>query len=165
MTEQAILHVDDEALKHILIDCMRTAGCKIYDNIRDAYNDVPNRPILGDDAVLCEKCGQEMRPFCHGHECGMTCINCGWGWVSSYFAPYETDPVVYHISLCVPSEVSMAAVKLIAEIANCNYLEAKKLIEAAPTEVFCGQAVDIMKVRERLKDADIQCRIEPDFPY
>ena len=106
-----------------------------------------------------------MRSFRHGHECGMTCTNCGWGWVSSYFEQYETDPVAYHISLCAPSEASMTAIKLIAEIATCNYMEAKKLIEAAPTEVFCGQAIDIMKVRERLKDAGIRFEIKPDFPY
>lgn len=164
-TEQAILHVDDEALERALTERMRSAGCRIYDDIRNAYNDVPGGPMYGDDVFLCEKCGHEMRSFRHGHECGMTCTNCGWGWVSSYFEQYETDPVAYHISLCAPSEASMTAIKLIAEIATCNYMEAKKLIEAAPTEVFCGQAIDIMKVRERLKDAGIRFEIKPDFPY
>ena len=76
--EQTVLHVEDEELECALADRMRSAGCKIYNNIKDAFNDVPNGPIFDDNLILCEKCGHEMRSFCHGHECGMTCTNCGW---------------------------------------------------------------------------------------
>ena len=55
--------------------------------------------------------------------------------------------------------------KLVSEIAGCNYIEAKKLIEKTPVEVFSGKAIDIMGIKEKLEAANIDFKIEPDFPY
>jgi large subunit ribosomal protein L7/L12 len=54
---------------------------------------------------------------------------------------------------------------LVSETANCNYVEAKKLIEKAPVEIFCGKAVEVKTIKEKLEAANIEIRIEPEFPY
>ena len=70
-TEQMVLLVSDEELEQALIENMLSNGCKVYDDIKDAYNDVPSGAMFGEDVVLCEKCGHEMTSFREGHDCGM----------------------------------------------------------------------------------------------
>ena len=55
--------------------------------------------------------------------------------------------------------------KLVSEIAGCNYIEAKMMIEKAPVEIFSGKAIDIMEIKEKLETANIDFKIEPEFPY
>ncbi len=164
-TKQMVLSVSDEELERVLTDQMLSNGCKVYENIKDAYNDVPGGAMFGEDVVLCEKCGHEMTSFREGHDCGMICHTCGWGWATSYFDPYETDRTEYHILLAASYKPLIADIRVVSEIANCNYIEAKKLIENAPVEIYCGQAMDIMKIRERLDSAGIKFVIKPEFPY
>ena len=164
-TEQMVLLVSDEELEQALIEKMLSNGCTVYDNIKDAYNDVPGGAMIGEDIVLCEKCGHEMTSFREGHDCGMICHNCGWGVATSYFEPYEIDLTDYHILLTASYKPSIADIRVVSNIANCNYIEAKNLIENAPVEIYCGQAMDIMKIRERLVSADIEFVIKPEFPY
>ena len=45
------------------------------------------------------------------------------------------------------------------------FIEAKKLIEKAPVEIFCGKAVEVKTIKEKLEAANIEIRIEPEFPY
>ena len=47
----------------------------------------------------------------------------------------------------------------------CNYVEAKKIIEKAPIEIFCGKAINVKIIKEKLEAAGIDFKIEPDFPY
>ena len=70
----------------------------------------------------------------------------------------------YHIIL-VSSENSLSNIKLVSETANCNYVEAKKLIENVPVEIFCGKAVEVKAIKEKLGAANIEIKIEPEFPY
>lgn len=55
--------------------------------------------------------------------------------------------------------------KLVSEISGCNYIEAKKMIEKAPVEIFSGKAIDIMGIKEKLEAANIDFKIEPEFLY
>lgn len=77
------------------------------------------------EKTYCEKCGSEMKVINENHPDGMTCQNCGWGWVTSYFEPILSDTYDYHIIL-LPCENSLLAIKTVSEIANCNYIDAKK---------------------------------------
>ena len=95
---------------------------------------------------------------------GMECPNCGWGWVTTYNEPIEVDYSVYHVVLD-SKDSSLANVKLVASIVNCNYLWAKRIIENSPSEIFSGKAVDVREIRDRLVQAGVAFRIEPDFPY
>ena len=94
----------------------------------------------------------------------MTCPNCGWGWATTYIEPILTDNVDYHIFL-EAGDSSLSIIKMVSKIANCNYIEAKKMIEKAPVEIICSKAVDVKAIQEKLEAANIEIRIEPEFPY
>ena len=116
------------------------------------------------EKIVCEKCGAEMHIVRDSYQMGMECPNCGWGWVTTYNEPIEVDYSVYHVVLD-SKDSSLANVKLVASIVNCNYLWAKRIIENAPSEIFSGKAVDVREIRDRLVQAGVAFRIEPDFPY
>ena len=105
-----------------------------------------------------------MKPLSDFSPVGMTCPNCGWGWATTYIDPINLDESDYHMIL-VSSENSLSNIKLVSKTANCNYIEAKKLIENAPVEIFCGKAVDVKTIKDKLETANIEIKIEPDFPY
>ena len=116
------------------------------------------------EKIVCEKCGAEMHIVRDSYQMGMKCPNCGWGWVTTYNEPIEVDYGVYRVILD-SKDTSLANVKLVASIVNCNYLRAKRIIENAPSEIFSGKAVDVREIRDRLVQAGMAFRIEPDFPY
>ncbi len=116
------------------------------------------------EKIVCEKCGAEMHIVRDSYQMGMECPNCGWGWVTTYNDPIEVDYSVYHVVLD-SKDGSLANVKLVASIVNCNYLRAKRIIENSPSEIFSGKAVDVREIRDRLVQAGMAFRIEPDFPY
>ncbi|MBQ1338804.1 MAG: hypothetical protein IIY32_10865 [Thermoguttaceae bacterium] len=116
------------------------------------------------EKIVCEKCGAEMHIVRDSYQMGMECPNCGWGWVTTYNEPIEVDYSVYHVVLD-SKDSSLANVKLVASIVNCNYLRAKRIIENSPSEIFSGKAVDVREIRDRLVQAGVAFRIEPDFPY
>lgn len=39
------------------------------------------------------------------------------------------------------------------------------MIEKTPVEVFCGKAVDVKEIKEKLESTGIKITIEPEFPY
>jgi large subunit ribosomal protein L7/L12 len=116
------------------------------------------------DTCICEKCGAEMKPLSDIYPVGMTCPNCGWGWATTYIDPINLDEINYHVIL-LSSGNSLSNIKMVSETANCNYVEAKKMINNAPVEVFHGQAVEVKAIKEKLEEAGIDFRIEPEFPY
>ena len=116
------------------------------------------------EKIVCEKCGAEMHIVRDSYQMGMKCPNCGWGWVTTYNEPIEVDYSVYHVVLD-SKDGSLVNVKLVASIVNCNYLRAKRIIENSPSEIFSGKAVDVREIRDRLVQAGVAFRIEPDFPY
>ena len=65
-----------------------------------------------------------------------------------------SDKTVYYMIL-ISSENSLNSMKTVSEVANCNYVEAKKLINKAPVEVFHGQAVEVKAIKEKLETANI----------
>ena len=116
------------------------------------------------DKCICEKCGNEMKPLSDIYPIGMTCPNCGWGWATTYIDSINLDESDYHVIL-VSNDNSLSIIKMVSETSNCNYVEAKKLIENAPVEIFSGKAVEVKTIKEKLETANIKFRIEPEFPY
>ena len=72
---------------------------------------------------ICEKCGAEMYDIQTSYTLGMKCPNCGWGWVTQYNEPIVEDRNKYRVILD-SKDGSLANVKLVASIVNCNYLRA-----------------------------------------
>jgi large subunit ribosomal protein L7/L12 len=116
------------------------------------------------DTVICEKCGAEMKPINEDKPIGMECPDCGWGWATTYIEPINLDESDYHVILTASGN-SITVIKTVSEVANCNYIEAKKMINNAPVEVFHGQAVEVKAIKEKLEAASIDFKIEPEFPY
>ena len=115
--------------------------------------------------MICDKFGIEMRFEQDAHSICWVCDNCGDAVASTYFEPYETDLAEYRVLLTTPFKATTGEIKLISKIVNCNYVEAKKIIEKAPIEIFCGKAINVKIIKEKLEAAGIEIRIEPEFPY
>ena len=77
------------------------------------------------NTIICENCGAEMRFKQDGHSISWICDNCGEAVASTCFEPYEMDLTVYHILLSSPFKANTNMLKLVSEIAGCNYIEAK----------------------------------------
>ncbi|MBQ7503115.1 hypothetical protein IJT93_10505 [bacterium] len=114
---------------------------------------------------FCEECGAGMEWFRRGGCCGWECKSCGWNVATSWFDPIEMDQTAYSISLEPSENPAVSKLKLTAEIAGVNWLEAKKLIENAPAELFRGPAPQIKEIRDKLEAAGMKYKIEPEFPY
>ena len=117
------------------------------------------------DKVLCDKCGAEMIPVDPERPVGMKCPNCGWGWVTSYIDPIKEDETIYEISLEEGNQVTKDNIRLVSEISDVNFLEAKRLLENAPKSFISGKAVDINDAVIRLKVTGINFTVTPEYPY
>ncbi len=114
--------------------------------------------------VICVICGTEMIPL-EKSSWGMICPNCNWGWVTTRFDPIDTDMTDYRIILQPGNAARIESIRIVSHLANVNYIQAKKLIEAAPVKVFEGKARDIVIAAAEMKAQNINHMIQPDFPY
>lgn len=116
------------------------------------------------EKVYCEKCGEEMVDLLPNQGMGMTCPKCGWGWATTSFEEYEGDRTDY--SIVITQNIANAdIIKIVAEYANVNYVQAKKLVEMPEAKIYTGKAVEILNKRGKLSDFNINFKIEPEFPY
>lgn len=115
--------------------------------------------------MICENCGAEMQYYKDGHTITWLCNNCGNGVAATMYEPIEIDDKIYSIRLVSSFNPSLNDIKIISDIAKCNYIQAKKLIEYAPSLIFSGKAVDVKLVKEKLEKNNIVFNIVPDFPY
>jgi ribosomal protein L7/L12 len=115
--------------------------------------------------IICEKCGAEMLPIDPNKPVGMTCPNCGWGWATTYIDPEQEDDTVYVISLSKGNIATIAAVKAISKITNKNFVQAKKIIENSPVDIYSGNAVQVKDVLLLLESLSMAYCITPEFPY
>lgn len=118
---------------------------------------------MNEEKFLCEQCGSELHEFDELCTVGMECPNCGWCMVTT--SPIISDRHTYNIFINSNILPSINNIKLISEIANCNYITAKKLIESAPVQIFCGSAINVKSAKKKLENANITYRIKPEFPY
>lgn len=115
------------------------------------------------EKTICEKCGTEMLPIDPCKPVGMKCPKCGWGWATTYIEAIEQDQTLYTMSIDKQDPL-IDAVKLVAEVFSCNFLEARKSLIDGTFNVS-GRACDIQKKAALLKKGNVSFRIEPEFPY
>lgn len=114
----------------------------------------------------CDLCGRQLLPTIDGHSYELKCPEHGCRLVTSYFPPVERDATSYSIWLEAGSVSEMPAVKAVAKLASCNYLQAKKLIDASHrSKIYEGNALDVIHAMRLLDDAEVDYSIEPGFPY
>ena len=117
------------------------------------------------DKITCEKCGSEMRPIDSNKPVGMTCPNCGWGWATTYIDPLQNDDTTYIVSLAKGNIATRSAIKIVAKISNKNYVQAKKVIENSPANVYVGKAVQVKDILILLESQSLSYTVTPKFPY
>ncbi len=115
--------------------------------------------------IICEKCGTEMLPIDMHKSVGMKCPKCGWGWATSYIEPIKVDTTDYNVVLLAGNIPSKESIKTIANIAGISFLQAKKMIENAPTSLFIGKAVAVKEAIVALESSALNYQVEPKFPY
>ena len=117
-----------------------------------------------DEKNRCEKCGAGMNPYHEGATCGMLCPKCGWGWVTTYSSPIDTDENIYTVNFCKPEKVTAAMIKLYAKLAALNFMQAKKDL-AEGVANFSAPATDIQEHIAVIRATGLQFVITPDYPY
>jgi hypothetical protein len=127
------------------------------------------------EIILCEKCGEQMININSEHTVGMTCPKCGWGWVTSRFDPIATDETDYSVFIKPDNPAVPSNIKLIADIAGVNFLQAKKLLSSGNDELVYKaknesastmyKAQRVQAVAKKLKEAGIVFTITPEFPF
>ena len=117
------------------------------------------------EKIICEKCGAEMLPIDPRKPVGMKCPKCGWGWATTYIEPIKEDTADYTVVLLAGNVPSKESIKTIAGIAGISFLQAKKMIENAPTRLFVGKAATVKEVIATLEGSVINYQVEPKFPY
>ena len=117
------------------------------------------------DNIICEKCGSVMEPIDPVHPVGMTCPNCGWGWATSFIDPILDDPTEYVITLLDGNTTIKETLKTVAKLANCNLIQAKRLIENAPAEIMRSKAPEIKEAMRVLEADALHFSVAPSFPY
>ncbi len=78
----------------------------------------------------------------------------------------NTAAVKCGINAAIVAEIiQIDYIRLISEISNMNFLEAKRLLENAPKSFASGKATDINGAIIKLKDAGINFTVTPEYPY
>lgn len=116
------------------------------------------------EKIKCEKCGAEMNVYHENNTCGMLCPKCGWGWVTTYSLPIETDTTIYTLNFDKPEKVTAAMIKLYANLTNLNFIQSKKDLESGNAK-FSAVAAEIQKCLAAIHAAGLQFAITPDYPY
>ena len=94
-----------------------------------------------------------------------SCPSCGDAVARTYIEPIREDATVYALALDGEAKASKDAVRVVAGIAGCNYLAAKRLIEAGGGTLMRGQALRIRDAVRELRSVSLPYVIDPDFPH
>lgn len=123
---------------------------------------------------ICEKCGKELKTRIRGRDAILYCDEHGDMLVTTYFNEYESDHTKYDVILLPGNECNINNIKLIAKLTNTNSVNAKKLLASCNEEVIfrnyhsninTEDASIIREVANKLKEANIEFKITPDFPH
>ncbi len=105
------------------------------------------------DFMKCQECQNEMVKFKEGYVQGWLCQNCGWNILTSDI----DEPNKYNICIKDVSDdnIDVSVIKTIAQIANVNYLIAKKILTEGNYYIQNLNDTEI----EKLKKANIPFEI------
>ena len=117
------------------------------------------------EIIKCEKCGAVMRPIDPSKPVGMTCPNCGWGWATTYVDPMLDDNTIYKVSLSNGNKASKSAIKAVAKVSGKNFIQAKRMIENSPSDIYEGKAIQVKEILILLESLPLSYSVMPEFPY
>ncbi|QXI30702.1 hypothetical protein [Pseudomonas vanderleydeniana] len=113
-------------------------------------------------STACEQCAGELVSFKEGSVCGSKCLACGWSLVTTDISGIKFDETNYEI-FCVGDYKDKAHVTCVSKASGFGFLKSRENLCQGEFVVFCGKAVDILKIRDELVVAGLRCSIKPDF--
>ncbi len=113
--------------------------------------------------MKCSICGTEMKVIKSFGAVDYFCENCGNGCTCIFNEEIELDERIYELKLG-QNESNSNNIKIISNICNCNYLEAKKLIDNCDV-IAKHIAIRIKPKKEILDNNYINYIITPNFKY
>lgn len=122
----------------------------------------------------CKVCGKNLKSKVIGHTVIIYCDIHGDMLATTHWDGCEEDYNKYDIILLPNNDSSINNTRIIAEIANCNFLDAKKMLSSESEQVLYrnyssdSNVVDASTIRDiaiRLEKANIHYRIYPEFPH
>lgn len=115
--------------------------------------------------VNCPECGASTEVIREGRTVGTRCTRCNWSVVTTYIPPIEQDATVYSVRITSGDPHDRQQLMLIAQLAGCNFLQARKLMQEKEPIVFQGRASQVLAVKQSLRSANLTIAIEPDFNW
>ncbi len=114
----------------------------------------------------CQHCATNLEHRIKGSTQGLFCNQCDkWVIVTTYIPEIRQDKTKYKIYLLSADSQNKQHIKALAEAANINFLQARKMIQEDKTLILEDEAVVVDRVRKTFKDLSIKYDIEPLFPY
>lgn len=114
--------------------------------------------------MICETCGAEMQKTVEGSTLTWACPSCGDAVARTYIEPIREDATIYSLSIKGTGATAKNAIRTVAEIASCNYLTAKRLIEDGGV-LLEDSAVKMRDAARKLEAVGMAYVISPDYPY
>ena len=105
-----------------------------------------------------------MEDFKESSAQGLRCANCGWSVVMTHISGVKIDETKYEVS-CRGDYQNEAHIRAVSEVAGYNFLTSRATLQKGLSLVFTGQAVEVLRVRNVLVSAGLECTIEPDFNW
>ena len=115
--------------------------------------------------LRCPECGASTEAIKEGRTVGTRCTNCGWSVVTTHIPQIEQDTTVYAVRVMSVDPHDKQQVMLIAQLTNCNFLHARKLMQKTEPIVFRGRAPQVLAVKQSLIRANLAVAIEPEFRW
>lgn len=113
----------------------------------------------------CPKCNSDLIYEIKGSSYVISCTNCDWGLATSYIEPIFEDETKYRVTLEKGNLSSKENIRTIAHVMNCNFLQAKKVIESDNQIIVEGCASEIIKQVRKLRESNVKYSISPNFSY
>ncbi|MEW8029212.1 MAG: hypothetical protein AB2806_15940 [Candidatus Thiodiazotropha sp.] len=113
----------------------------------------------------CEVCGADTEFRVEGSTEGFFCTQCDWALVTTRIPEIAQDITKYKMYLLSADPHNKKQIKFLSEVANINFLQARKMAQGERPLIIEDEALVIDKARKVFNEASIQYEIEPDFPY
>ncbi|MDE7340357.1 MAG: hypothetical protein K2N80_07310 [Lachnospiraceae bacterium] len=115
--------------------------------------------------MVCKKCGEAMNWSIDGSTQGWSCPVCGWGIVTTYIDEIDIDQTEYCIYIKNMTIIGMEIIKIVAKIANVNFMIAKQMLQEKEACILKARAPEIKAAIAKLQESDIDFMVSPVFRY
>ncbi|GAA6152202.1 hypothetical protein [Pseudoteredinibacter isoporae] len=117
------------------------------------------------DIKICEECGADTEYRVEGSTEGFFCTQCDWALVTTRISEIAQDITKYKMYLLFADSKNKEQLKAVSEIANVNFLQAKKMFQEDRALIVEDEALSIDNARKLFDTLSIRYEIEPNFPY